>query len=53
MRDALGLDTRIVGVVSTEADAARRAFETGTAGETDSAQIEIGDDENVFQDIAE
>ena len=37
-RDALGLGTQIVGVVSTEADAARRAFETGTAGETDSAR---------------
>ena len=38
VRDALSLDTRIVGVVSTEADAARRAFDTGTAGATDSAR---------------
>ncbi len=37
-RDALGLDTRIVGVVSTEADAARRAFESGTPCSTDTAR---------------
>jgi len=36
-RDALGLSTRIVGVVSTAADAARQAFESGTPGQTDSA----------------
>lgn len=37
-RDALGLDTRIVGVVSTQADAAKTAFDSGTPGETDSAR---------------
>ncbi len=36
-RDALGLDTRIVGVVSANADAAKQAFETGIPGETASA----------------
>jgi len=38
VRDALGLDTRIVGVVSTEADAAKQAFETGRACETKTAK---------------
>jgi threonine dehydratase len=33
-RDALGLSTEIVGVVSAEADAARRSFETGRLVET-------------------
>ena len=37
-RDALGLDTRIVGVVSTEADAAKQAFETGQPCETTTAK---------------
>lgn len=37
-RDALGLDTRIVGVVSSAADAAKRAFDTGVPGATDSAR---------------
>ncbi|MGH8419376.1 MAG: threonine dehydratase [Pseudomonas sp.] len=36
-RDALGLSTRIVGVVSSEADAARQSFEAGEPRETDSA----------------
>ena len=37
-RDALGLETRVVGVVSTEASAARRAFETGELASTASAR---------------
>ena len=37
VRDVLGLDTRIVGVVAARADAAKTAFETGVVGETDSA----------------
>ncbi|MCL6701724.1 threonine dehydratase [Pseudomonas sp. T1.Ur] len=36
-RDALGLRTEIVGVVSTEAMAAKLSFETGEIHETDSA----------------
>ncbi|MCW1246435.1 threonine dehydratase [Pseudomonas sp. SAICEU22] len=36
-RDALGLQTEIVGVVSTEAMAAKLSFETGEIHETDSA----------------
>ena len=36
-RDALGLKTRIVGVVSTLADCARRSVEAGRLIETDSA----------------
>ena len=36
-RDALGLDTQVVGVVSTEADAARLSFEAGEICETSSA----------------
>ncbi|SHM89385.1 threonine dehydratase [Pseudomonas asturiensis] len=36
-RDALGLETEVVGVVSTEADAAKRSFETGHLQETASA----------------
>ncbi|MBV4495068.1 threonine dehydratase [Pseudomonas sp. SWRI12] len=36
-RDALGLETRVVGVVSTEADAAKSSFETGRLCETPSA----------------
>jgi threonine dehydratase len=36
-RDALGLDTRVVGVVSTEAAAAKLSFESGTLCETASA----------------
>ncbi|WP_434570847.1 threonine dehydratase [Pseudomonas sp. Z3-6] len=36
-RDALGLKTRVVGVVSTEADAAKSSFETGRLCETPSA----------------
>lgn len=36
-RDALGLKTLVVGVVSTEAVAAKLSFETGTLCETDSA----------------
>ncbi|NUT82909.1 threonine dehydratase [Pseudomonas brassicacearum] len=36
-RDALGLKTQVVGVVSTEAVAAKLSFETGTLCETDSA----------------
>ncbi|WP_420235211.1 threonine dehydratase [Pseudomonas sp. ABY48] len=36
-RDALGLKTDVVGVVSTEAVAAKLSFETGTLCETDSA----------------
>ena len=36
-RDALGLDTDVIGVVSTEADAARRAFESGRVETTDTA----------------
>lgn len=38
VRDALGLDTKIVGVVAANADAAKTAFETGVAGETESAR---------------
>lgn len=38
VRDALGLDTRIVGVVSTEADAAKQAFDTGIPCETVTAR---------------
>lgn len=37
-RDALGLDTRVVGVVSTEAQAARLSFEAGRLIETSSAR---------------
>lgn len=36
-RDALGLATEVIGVVSTEADAARRAFASGRAETSDSA----------------
>lgn len=36
-RDALGLSTEIVGVVSTEADAAKQSFEAGRMIETKSA----------------
>lgn len=36
-RDALGLSTKVVGVVSTEADAAKRSFESGTLQQTPSA----------------
>ncbi|MFS2156001.1 threonine dehydratase [Pseudomonas sp. Pseusp122] len=36
-RDALGLTTQVVGVVSTEADAAKRSFESGILQETPSA----------------
>ncbi|MDO7895941.1 threonine dehydratase [Pseudomonas citrulli] len=36
-RDALGLDTEVVGVVSTEAAAAKLSFEAGTLCETPSA----------------
>lgn len=36
-RDALGLTTDIIGVVSTEADAARRAFASGVPESTPSA----------------
>ncbi|BBP59774.1 serine/threonine dehydratase [Pseudomonas sp. St316] len=36
-RDALGLKTHVVGVVSTEAVAAKLSFETGRLCETDSA----------------
>ena len=36
-RDALGLKTEIVGVVSTFADAAKQSFETGTLVSTNSA----------------
>ncbi|MBD9440110.1 threonine dehydratase [Pseudomonas sp. PDM04] len=36
-RDALGLDTRVVGVVSTEAAAAKLSFESGTLCETAAA----------------
>ena len=36
-RDALGLQTEVVGVVSTEADAAKRSFEAGALCETASA----------------
>ncbi|MCK1791081.1 threonine dehydratase [Pseudomonas violetae] len=36
-RDALGLKTQVVGVVSTEADAARLSFEAGEICETPSA----------------
>ncbi len=38
MRDALGLKTRIVGVVSTEAQAAKLSFESGRLIETNSAR---------------
>lgn len=37
VRDALGLSTRIVGVVSDRANAYRRSFEAGRVIETDSA----------------
>jgi len=37
IRDLLGLKTEIVGVVSTEADAARLSFESGKIIETESA----------------
>ncbi|WP_296258398.1 MULTISPECIES: threonine dehydratase [unclassified Pseudomonas] len=36
-RDALGLSTDVVGVVSSEADAAKQSVETGELRETDSA----------------
>lgn len=36
-RDALGLKTQVVGVVSSEADAAKQSFETGSLRETPSA----------------
>jgi threonine dehydratase len=36
-RDALGLTTKVVGVVSSEADAAKRSFEAGRVIETASA----------------
>lgn len=38
VRDALGLRTRIVGVVSTEAPAVRLSFEAGRLTETESAR---------------
>lgn len=38
VRDALGLTCEIVGVVSTEADAAKQSFEAGYIIETDSAR---------------
>ena len=38
VRDLLGLETRIVGVVSTEAQAAKLSFEAGRLIETDSAK---------------
>ena len=38
VRDLLGLETRIVGVVSTEAQAAKLSFEAGRLIETDSAE---------------
>jgi len=37
VRDALGLKTKIVGVVSTEAQTAKLSFESGNLVETDSA----------------
>jgi threonine dehydratase len=37
VRDALQLNTHVVGVVSTEADAARQSFEAGVVRETASA----------------
>ena len=37
-RDALGLATEVIGVVSTEADAARRAFATGRVETSPSAR---------------
>lgn len=37
VRDMLGLDTEIFGVVSTAADGAKRSFETGTLTETATA----------------
>jgi threonine dehydratase len=37
VRDTLQLNTRVVGVVSTEADAARQSFEAGVLRETASA----------------
>lgn len=37
-RDALGLATEVVGVVSTEADAVKRSVETGTLVETATAR---------------
>lgn len=37
VRDALQLNTHVVGVVSTEADAAKRSFEQGVVCETSSA----------------
>ena len=37
-RDALGLDTEVVGVVSTEADAYAQSFETGSLVATASAE---------------
>lgn len=36
-RDALGLKTKVVGVVSTHADAAKRSFESGIIQPSDSA----------------
>ncbi len=38
VRDVLGLDTRIVGVVSTEAQGAKLSFEAGRLIETESAK---------------
>ena len=38
VRDVLGLKTKVVGVVSTEAPAAKRSFEAGRVIETDSAR---------------
>jgi threonine dehydratase len=38
VRDVLGLETRIVGVVSTEAQAAKLSFEAGRLIETDTAK---------------
>jgi len=38
VRDVLGLDTRIVGVVSTEAQSAKLSFEAGRLIETESAK---------------
>jgi len=38
VRDALGLKTKVVGVVSTEAETAKLSFESGNLVETDSAK---------------
>lgn len=62
VRDALGLDTKVVGVVSTQAQAAKLSMEAGTLIETDHAatfadgiavRVPVSDALEVYSDGAE